>query len=84
MLFCSSRACLVIALRTDYPVKALNMVIIEVKWDFDGINCVLGEHRWSEFLRSPSKEEMEEVTQVYYCVYNSGMQVQKNGVFLVL
>jgi hypothetical protein len=55
------------------------MVIIEVKREFDGFDGLLGEHRWNEFLKNPSKEEMEKVTQVYYCVYNSGRQVQKNG-----
>ena len=57
----------------------MNMVIIEVKREFDGFDGLLGEHRWNEFLKNPSKEEMEKVTQVYYCVYNSGRQVQKNG-----
>jgi len=55
------------------------MVIIEVKRDFDCFDRLLGEHKWSEFLRNPSAEELEKVTQVFYCVYNSGRQVQKNG-----
>jgi hypothetical protein len=59
------------------------MVIIEVKRDFDGFDRLLGEHKWNEFLRNPSKEEREKVTRVYYCVYNSGRQVQKNGAFVV-
>jgi len=64
--------------------KALNMVIIEVKRDFDGFDRLLGEHKWNEFLKNPSPEEFEKKTRVYYCVYNSGRQVQKNGMFLAL
>jgi hypothetical protein len=56
------------------------MVIIEIKRDFDDFNRLLGEHRWNEFLKNPSAEERDKVTRVYYCVYNSGRQVQKNGV----
>lgn len=59
--------------------QALDMVIIEVKRDYDGFDHLIGEHRWNEFLRNPSDEEKEKVTRVYHCVYNSGRQVQKNG-----
>ena len=57
------------------------MVIVEIKRDFDGFDRLLGEHKWSEFLSNPSAEEAEKVTRIYHCVFNSGRQVQKNGVF---
>jgi len=57
------------------------MVIVEIKRDFDGFDRLLGEHKWSEFLSNPSAEEAEKVTRIYYCIYNSGRQVQKNGVY---
>lgn len=60
------------------------MVIIEVKRDYGGFDRLLGEHRWNEFLKNPSQEEADKVTKVYYCVYNSGRQVQKCGGFASL
>lgn len=55
------------------------MVIIEIKREFDSFDHLLGEHRWIDFLKNPSEEEREIVTQVFYCTYNSGRQVQKHG-----
>lgn len=55
------------------------MVIIEVNRGYSHFDRILGEHRWSEFLRNPTKDEKERVTQVFYCTYNTGRIVQKNG-----
>lgn len=55
------------------------MVIVEVQREFDGIDRLLGEHRWKDFLKNPSEEEMGKVTKVFFCVYNTGRLVQKNG-----
>lgn len=48
------------------------MVIVEVKRDWDGFDRLLGEHKWADFLRNPSKEEDKKITQVFYCRWNSG------------
>ncbi|KAF8435148.1 hypothetical protein L210DRAFT_3506421 [Boletus edulis BED1] len=55
------------------------MVIIEIKRDYPHFDHILGEHRWSEFLQKPTKEEKIRVTQVFHCTHNSGRNVQKNG-----
>lgn len=55
------------------------MVIIEINRDYAHFDRILGEHRWSEFLQKPTKEESGRVTQVFYCTYNTGRIVQKNG-----
>jgi hypothetical protein len=55
------------------------MVIVEIQKDYNGFDRLLGEHRWSDFLRSPSDEEKDKVTKVYYCQYNTGRIVQKMG-----
>jgi hypothetical protein len=57
------------------------MVIIEVNREYKDFDRILGEHRWSEFLRTPTKEEKGKLTQVFYCAYNTGRIVQKNGGF---
>ncbi|KAI6116052.1 hypothetical protein F5141DRAFT_1001248 [Pisolithus sp. B1] len=55
------------------------MVIIEVNRDYPHFDRLLGEHRWSEFLRKPSPEEESRVTQIFYCTYHTGRIVEKNG-----
>ena len=57
------------------------MVIIEIKRDYAHYDRILGEHLWSEFLQKPTMEEKDRVTQVFYCTYNTGRNVQKNGGF---
>ncbi|KIJ66077.1 hypothetical protein HYDPIDRAFT_87531, partial [Hydnomerulius pinastri MD-312] len=59
--------------------QARDMVIIEINRDYQHFDRILGEHRWSEILRNPTKEEKERATQVFYCAYNTGRIVQKNG-----
>ncbi|KAH7920600.1 hypothetical protein BV22DRAFT_1020909 [Leucogyrophana mollusca] len=59
--------------------SARDMVIIEVKRDYPHFDRLLGEHRWSEFLRNPSDELKNQATRVYYCTYSTGRIVQKNG-----
>ncbi|KAH0829064.1 hypothetical protein J3R83DRAFT_2521 [Lanmaoa asiatica] len=59
--------------------SARGMVVIEVNRDYAHFDRILGEHRWSEFLQSPTKEEKTRVTQVFYCAYSTGRIVQKNG-----
>jgi len=59
--------------------QARDMVIIEVDRDYPHFDRILGEHRWSEFLRNLSDDEKERVTQVFYCTYHTGRMVQKNS-----
>jgi hypothetical protein len=55
------------------------MVILEIERTFDGFRSLLGEHRWDEFLRNPTEEETGKVSQVFYCLYKSNREVQKDG-----
>lgn len=53
--------------------------MIEVDREFDGFDNLLGLHTWSEFLQKPSKEQLDKVSKVFYCTYNTGRLVEKNG-----
>lgn len=55
------------------------MVLIEVDRNFDSFHRLLGSHAWSEFLQKPSKEELEKVSKVFGCTYNTGRKVEKHG-----
>lgn len=57
------------------------MVLIEVDRNFDSFHRLLGSHAWSEFLQKPSKEELEKVSKVFGCTYNTGRKVEKHGPF---
>ncbi|TFY82930.1 hypothetical protein EWM64_g1083 [Hericium alpestre] len=59
--------------------SAHDMVILEVDRYFDGYDRLLGAHKWSEFLQSPSDEEKDQVTKIFYCTHDTGRKVQKNG-----
>jgi len=66
----------------DVIHQARDTVIIEVNRDYPHFDRILGEHRWSEFLRNPSRDEKDRATQVFYCTYHTGRMVQKNGKLL--
>jgi hypothetical protein len=53
--------------------------VIEVDRDFDSFDRLLGLHTWSEFLQRPTKDQLDKVSKVFYCTYNTGRQVEKNG-----
>ncbi|KAF8262689.1 hypothetical protein EI94DRAFT_1601239 [Lactarius quietus] len=56
------------------------MVIIEVLRDFDdNFDKLLGLHTWSECLLQPTEEQMDKSSKVFYCTYNTGRLVEKNG-----
>jgi len=55
------------------------MVFIEVDRYFDRFDELLGLHTWSEFLLQPTKEQMDKSSKVFYCTYNTGRLVEKNG-----
>jgi hypothetical protein len=53
--------------------------VIEVDRDFDSFDRLLGLHTWSEFLQRPTKDQLDKVSKVFYCTYNTGRQAEKNG-----
>ncbi|KAH9018393.1 hypothetical protein EDB85DRAFT_618061 [Lactarius pseudohatsudake] len=58
------------------------MVVIEVDREFDKFDELLGLHAWSGpsgFLLKPSEEQMDKSSKVFYCTYNAGRLVEKNG-----
>ena len=55
------------------------MVVIEVDRDFESFDRLLGLHTWSEFLQNPSDEQLDKVSKVFYCTYNTGRLVEKHG-----
>ncbi|KAI9445620.1 hypothetical protein BJY52DRAFT_1315936 [Lactarius psammicola] len=55
------------------------MVVIEVDRYFDRFDDLLGLHTWSEFLLQPKKEQKDKSSKVFYCHYNTGRLVEKNG-----
>ncbi|KAJ6626718.1 hypothetical protein B0H10DRAFT_507938 [Mycena sp. CBHHK59/15] len=62
-----------------YKPSARGQVLLEVNRDYPHVDRLLGEHRWSEFLKNPSDEEAGRVSQIFYCVYSTGRQAQKDG-----
>ena len=55
------------------------MVIIEADRYFDRFDALLGKHLWSSFLKHPKEEDRDKASKVFYCLYNTGRMVQKNG-----
>lgn len=55
------------------------MVIIEVDRYFERFDSLLGKHLWSSFLKYPTEEDMDKASKVFWCHYNTGRLVQKNG-----
>ncbi|TRM68812.1 hypothetical protein BD626DRAFT_471954 [Schizophyllum amplum] len=63
-----------------YKPKARGMVLVEISIECQEIGSkLLGEHRWSEFLRDPSEEEMGRTSQVFYSIYPTLREAQKDG-----
>ncbi|KAI0311919.1 hypothetical protein OF83DRAFT_1148721 [Amylostereum chailletii] len=56
-----------------------SMIIIEVDRDFDNFPGLLGEHKWADFLRQPTEEQAGQSSKIFYCVWNTGRKVEKNG-----
>ncbi|KAI0765710.1 hypothetical protein BD413DRAFT_434205, partial [Trametes elegans] len=53
-------------------------VIIEIDEAFTNWKGLLGEHKWSEFLKEPN-DVGRFVSKVFYCTYNTDRDVQKTG-----
>ncbi|KAF8058655.1 hypothetical protein FPV67DRAFT_1523260 [Lyophyllum atratum] len=62
-----------------YKPSARGMVLIEVDKKYPSNERLLGEHRWSDFLKKPSDEETGRVTQIFHCLYTTGREAQKDG-----
>ncbi|KAJ7073160.1 hypothetical protein C8F01DRAFT_1106317 [Mycena amicta] len=62
-----------------YKPSARGQVLLEVNRDYVSPERLLGEHRWSEFLRKPTAEEAGRVTQIFYSTYSNGRAAQKDG-----
>lgn len=55
------------------------MIIIEVDRDFDRFDSLLGLHDWESFLKQPTEEDKGKASKIFWCLYNTGRLVQKNG-----
>ena len=55
------------------------MVIIEVDRGFERFDTLLGKHTWTSFLKYPTAEDEDKASKVFWCFYNTGRLVQKNG-----
>ncbi|KAJ7731664.1 hypothetical protein B0H16DRAFT_1329220, partial [Mycena metata] len=51
---------------------ARGQVLLEINREYAHPERLLGEHRWSDFLRNPSQQEAGRVSQIFYSVYNTG------------
>jgi len=54
-------------------------VIMEVDRRFDGFEDLLGMHSWSTFLLDPTQEELGMASEIFYCTYNAGHLIERNG-----
>ncbi|KAF7350647.1 hypothetical protein MSAN_01625000 [Mycena sanguinolenta] len=62
-----------------YKPSARGQIIIEIDRNYPEPERLLGEHRWSEFLKKPNAEEQGRVSQIFYSTYATGRQAQKDG-----
>ncbi|KAG2015694.1 hypothetical protein CC2G_008939 [Coprinopsis cinerea AmutBmut pab1-1] len=65
-------------LAIHHKPSARSTVIVEIEKQAKH-NGLLGEHRWAEVLKRPSKEDRERVSRVYYCIYRTTREAQKDG-----
>ena len=55
------------------------MVLLEIDKAYP--EHLLGERRWVEFLKNPRADEKELISQIFYCLYDTGRAAQKDGTF---
>ena len=55
------------------------MVLLEI--DKACLEHLFGERRWVEFLKNPRADEKERISQIFYCLYDTGRAAQKDGTF---
>ncbi|KAH9833596.1 uncharacterized protein C8Q71DRAFT_774092 [Rhodofomes roseus] len=59
--------------------RSPSMLIVEINGEFKDFKAILGEHRWSAFIRKPTNEEKKMSSQVFYCTYSTTREVEKYG-----
>lgn len=55
------------------------MVIVEVDRDFGDFDSLLGKHDWPKFLLKPEGDVRDKASKVFWCTYNTGRLVEKQG-----
>lgn len=64
--------------------QARNMVIVGVQKTANGIERMLGAHRWSSFLRECPPQWANLNSSIFYCHYGEDRKVQKAGDYCLL
>jgi hypothetical protein len=55
------------------------MIIVEVDREFERFDAVLGKHSWSDFLLTPTEEEADKSSEVFFCTYHTNGEVVNGG-----
>ena len=64
--------------------QAPNAIIIEVNREFAHWQRLLGEHRWAEVFKKCDSAVQNWVSQVFWCQFASGREVQKHGEYVCM
>lgn len=67
------------ALHSLYYKPKHGMVIFAVDKSYRRTERLLGEHRWSEFLKKPKNGEQTLVSKIFYSTFSTDREVQKDG-----
>ncbi|EIW54091.1 uncharacterized protein TRAVEDRAFT_132647 [Trametes versicolor FP-101664 SS1] len=59
--------------------KSPNVVVIETSKFGPDFDRLMGEHRWSEFLRGPSNASGQETSSIFPCTLTTQRAVAKSG-----
>jgi len=55
------------------------MILLEISKAFVDHQVLLGEHRWSDFLKNADAEQKGRTTQVFHSIYPTIREAQKDG-----
>lgn len=56
------------------------MILLEISKAYDKDNKrLLGEHKWSQFLKDPTEEEESYKTCVFHSIYSTCREAGKDG-----
>lgn len=58
--------------------SAGSVVLLEINKKAEH-QMLLGEHKWHEMLKDPSKDDKDRVSRIYYSIYPSNRAAQKDG-----
>ncbi|KAM6503188.1 hypothetical protein JOM56_000131 [Amanita muscaria] len=72
------------ALHSLYYKPKHGMVVFAVDKSYRRTERLLGEHRWSEFLKKPKNGEQTLVSKIFYSTFSTDREVQKDGALFVL